>query len=126
MHALLLEDFSYEIMMTIRHFSSYGYYTEFQFKLVGFNTNDFTLVQDHWNVSLKEVQITLFCLKELSPQRTKMAVHRVINEDDLQRWQSEMDQYVNDKWKTIVPGVSYYFQLVRCSYAPSGVCINDD
>jgi len=38
-----------------------------------------------------------------------MAVHRVINEDVLQRWQSEMDQYVNDKWKTIVPGVSYYF-----------------
>ena len=55
-----------------------------------------------------------------------MAVHRVINEDDLQRWQSEMDQYVNDKWKTIVPGVSYCFQLVRCSYAPSGECISDD
>ena len=55
-----------------------------------------------------------------------MAVHRVINEDVLQRWQSEMDQYVNDKWKTIVPGVSCYFQLVRCSYAPSGECISDD
>ena len=55
-----------------------------------------------------------------------MAVHRVINEDVLQRWQSEMDQYVNDKWKTIVPGVSCYFQLVRCSYAPSGECLSDD
>lgn len=50
----------------------------------------------------------------------------MINEDDLQRWQSEMDQYVNDKWKTIVPGVSSCFQLVRCSYAPSGECISDD
>ena len=53
-----------------------------------------------------------------------MVVHRVINEDE--RWQSEMDQYVNDKWKTILPGVSDYFQLVRCNYAPSGVCICDD
>ena len=58
---------------------------------MGFNTNDFTLVQDHWNVSLKEVQITLCCLKELSPYRLKMAVYRVINEDFLQRWLSSID-----------------------------------
>ena len=55
-----------------------------------------------------------------------MAVFRVIYEDVLQRWQSEMDQHANDKWKTIASRVSYYFQLVRWSYAPSGVCISDD
>ena len=49
----------------------------------------------------------------------------MINEDVLQRRQSEVDKCANDKWKTIVPGVSDYFQLFHCSYAPSGVCISD-
>ena len=54
-----------------------------------------------------------------------MAVYRVTNEAVLEQWQCQMDEYANDTWQPIAPGVGDYFQLVPCRHAPNGLCIGD-